>query len=87
MNDLRVYTNNVDHVIASSPEDAIAVWQEYTGYSWPPDDYEKFALEWTEVPSWSSITVQSGRSQTAGAWINERGRGWLTSTEWEESIT
>jgi hypothetical protein len=87
MNDgLRVFTNDVDTVVARDLHDAQRVVEAYYGATF---EQEGWSLdEWGEVPGDKPITIRNDRgwddkaTKTASEWSISNGRGFLCSTEW-----
>lgn len=88
MSKLSVYRNDViDHVIAESEEDALAVLLETGCYGSSADDLTETATVFERVPDDKVIAIdmQDGgpkQFKTAAEWIAQEGRGFLCSTEY-----
>ena len=83
---LNMYTNDVDWVIANSPEDAKKVCAEHIGCS--VDDLSDDD-EWDELPADGSLKVTDADepgspSETLknSEWIQRMGRSFVASTEY-----
>lgn len=79
-NELRMYDNGYDTVIAHSVADASAAWGEGTGE--PPEDYRH---TWTERTADLTADIEGKTNGTEthppAWWIERFGRGFLCSTE------
>lgn len=90
--ELHCYTDDTDTVVAESPEDAIAAWEEYVGDKWDlemngawdlvPDDRKlKIWCDGMGTPDEPDANGAQVIERTAKEWADEQGRGWLCSTE------
>lgn len=82
---LRLWTDDVDFVVAETPDEARRIVIERIGYG---EDDVPPVLEWREVPPSDQFTIWedhpgSGKRETrpVGEWIAAHGRGLLASTE------
>jgi serine protease inhibitor len=85
MDKLNAYSNDVDTVVAKSIEDAWTVWCETTGEE--KEDYinevDFYMLD--ETTQWTIENFdgcENTKTQTLKKWIEENGRGFLSSTEY-----
>lgn len=82
---LKVYTNDVEHIIGEDLDDVREVLVDLYG-----DDNDFDADDWREVDRESSLTVdfhedapeRGKETKTVREWIVEMGRGLLCSTEY-----
>lgn len=93
MAELHVYGNDYEWVIATSPEDALAVWFEHTGEK--PEDYmdadidfdqepdDKVHKVWCEEGSDTPGEIGCGHlvEKTNREWAELLGRGYFCTTE------
>lgn len=89
-NDLRVWTDGYDTVIAADPEHATKVWEVTIG---KPRSSHRGVGEWCEVPAGIPIAIRVGLvlggrefeetvvTKTAEEWAEVYGAGFLCSTE------
>jgi hypothetical protein len=86
--DLRVWTNDVDTVVARDLADVQVVVEAQYGSTF---EQEGWSLDdWAQVPDDESITVRNvhdrgwddTETHTAREWAARNGRGLLCSTEW-----
>ena len=82
--ELRIYENDCDTVIAYSPEDAVAVWDESIGDSYLADGYGAVD-DWT-LRQGNTLRItdpdEARAVRTHSEWIAKEGRGFLCSTEY-----
>ncbi len=91
---VHIYDNDCDWVCAASPEDALAVWLEFTGEK-PSDGYR--VEDWLLVPDdkplgfWCDADGKIAEpcapensvvKKPAREWVEKCGRGYLGSTEY-----
>ncbi len=84
MPDLHVFRDDYEWYVATSIEDAMTLQRELTGIDTDDQDPEY----WYQLPDDSNLSVYPGEigegepvTQTCAAWIAEKGRGFLCSTE------
>lgn len=79
---LSIYENDCDTVIAYSPEDAMAVWEDHIGDSYTADEYGTVD-DWTPRKGESLRIHFDGdiQTRTHAEWIDKEGRSFLCSTE------
>lgn len=80
---LHVYKNeNIDWVIAASPEDANAVLVEMLG----GDATDLAPSDWTLLPDHQQLTIRDEcrglERRTCAEWVAQEGRSFLGSTEY-----
>jgi hypothetical protein len=90
MQDLRMYCDGADTVIATSPEHATRLWENMVGEA--RSDHPGLG-PWQEVPADKAIAIDVGlvlggrefaqqtMTRTATEWIDAYGAGFLCSTE------
>ena len=78
--ELRMYSNGCDTVIARDPDDAAATWAEWLGER--PWDYRHTWVERTAALT-ANIEDRTNGAEThpPAWWIEKFGRGFLCSTE------
>lgn len=83
MSDLRVYFNDVEWVVAASPEDAERALEEHYGPMYDPTDADLTA--WEECNPYKSFTYHADHGdvvKTFAEWAFDNGRGFLATTEY-----
>lgn len=87
MGELHVFANKVtDWVVATSPEDASAVWVEHCGLD--GETYpEREHGAWSQLPDDKALVIRDEDhdqkiTKTAAEWAAHNGRGFLASTEY-----
>lgn len=79
-----MYTDSVDTVVATSPEDAMAVWAETCGLDYA-DESGRGVEAWTAIPDDKPVRLyyptEEAATLTAAEWCAEGGRGFWGSTE------
>lgn len=81
MSDLRVYFNDVEWVVAASPEDAERALEEHYGPMYDPST----PSEWEECKPDTEFTFHGGDDdvvKTFAQWAKDNGRGFLATTEY-----
>jgi hypothetical protein len=80
--ELKLWYNDCDYVIAASVEDAATINAEFHGTTYVPDEDE----EWTVRKSDATFTFHQddGASVTKSVseWIAEKGRGYFCTSEY-----
>ncbi len=84
-NELHVFNNDHDWVIATSPKDAIAVWCAEMGENIENYSYEEETWDVLDDGKFISIFVEEDDTEatrkTCAEWIAEKGRGFLCTTD------
>ena len=85
---LNMYENECETVIAYDPQDAVKVWEETVGQTYPvPDDEFQLVPDETEVTIVITDTddkfpIAGEFTKTAREWVDEVGRCYFSSTEY-----
>ena len=81
MDELFLWTNETDFIIAESEDDC---WKIYSELMQMDIEVESDEMEWSKVTRDFTLHYEDGRDVTKSVeeWIEEKGRGYFASTEY-----